>query len=40
MKMRKPKDDVWLADGEGYFVEEGPYRQHLQATNEVKQVKF
>jgi hypothetical protein len=40
MKMKKPKDDVWLSDGEGYVVGEGPYSQHLKDTVEMKQVKF
>jgi hypothetical protein len=40
MKMKGPKNDVWLSDGEGYMVKEGPYIQHLKETAEIKQVSF
>jgi hypothetical protein len=38
MKMRQPDGDVALTDGQGYFVEEAPYREHLQTATEIKQV--
>jgi hypothetical protein len=40
MKMKRPMDDVWLSDGEGYLVEERPYIKHLKETLEIKQVKY
>jgi hypothetical protein len=36
--MRKPDDDVGLIDGQGYMVEDAPYRAHLQASLESKEV--
>ena len=36
--MKRPKDDVWLSDGEGYMVEHEPYQDHLTKTIEAKQV--
>jgi len=38
MKMKNPKDDVPLTDGEGYMVKEAPYRQHLSESKEVSVV--
>lgn len=31
MKMRNPTDDVNLADGKGFFVEDKRYKKHLKA---------
>jgi hypothetical protein len=36
--MRKPDDDIGLIDGEGYMVENAPYRTHLQVSNESNEV--
>jgi hypothetical protein len=36
--MKNNADDVLLNDGEGYMVEWGPYRQHLDDSIETKQV--
>jgi hypothetical protein len=38
MKMRRPDDDVELADGLGFVVEDKPYRTHLSESKEIKQV--
>ena len=32
MKMRNPSDDVILADGKGFFVEDRRYKDHLKAS--------
>lgn len=32
MKMRNPSDDVRLADGKGFFVEDQRYKDHLRAS--------
>jgi hypothetical protein len=39
MKMRQPDGDVALTDGQGYFVEDAPYKQHLETATEIKQVR-
>ena len=36
--MKRPEFDVGLVDGEGYTVEDSPYRQHLRESIEYKQV--
>jgi hypothetical protein len=38
MKMRRPELDVALTDGNGYVVEDKPYRLHLSEAVEIKQV--
>lgn len=38
VRMRNPKDDVELTNGEGYMVEQKRYANHLAVTKEVKQV--
>lgn len=38
MKMRRPELDVVLTDGEGYFVEEAPYQEHLRDFQDIRQV--
>jgi hypothetical protein len=38
MKMRNPDDDVELADGLGFVVEDKPYKVHLSESKEIKQV--
>jgi hypothetical protein len=38
MRMKKSEDDVFLSDGEGYMVQWEPYKQHLDASVEAKQV--
>jgi hypothetical protein len=38
MKMRQPELDVVLTDGEGYFVEDAPYQNHLKEFTDIKQV--
>lgn len=30
MQMKKPLDDVHLADGHGFMVTDGPYKNHLK----------
>jgi hypothetical protein len=40
MLMKRPEDDVRLTNGEGYMVQEGPYRQHLKDAPEVKEVRL
>ena len=34
------KNDVTLGDGLSYFVEEGPYKEHLKSVIEVKDVRL
>jgi hypothetical protein len=36
--MRRPEDDVWLTNGEGYMVEDSRYKKHLAVSKEPKQV--
>lgn len=38
MKMKRSDDDVKLTDGEGYFVAEASYQQHLETAKGVKEV--
>ena len=38
LKMKNPEDDVFLADGHGYFTSKDLYRSHLQVVKEVKEV--
>lgn len=38
LKMRRPDLDLALTDGQGYVVEDFPYRQHLATAVEIKQV--
>jgi hypothetical protein len=38
MEMKNPEDDVWLTDGEGYFVSRASYAAHLKTAVPVKQV--
>jgi hypothetical protein len=38
MKMKNAKNDVWLADGNGYMVENKEYQEHLKKSDEVKEV--
>jgi transcriptional regulator of met regulon len=38
MKMKNAKNDVWLANGNGYMVENKEYREHLKKSDEVKEV--
>jgi len=38
VKMRRPEDDVWLTNGEGYLVEDSRYEKHLGVSKEPKQV--
>ena len=40
MKMKHPKQDVGLVDGEGYCAEEVAYREHLAVAIEHFQVWF
>ena len=38
MKMKRPELDVVLTDGEGYFVEDAPYQEHLRDFQDIRQV--
>jgi len=38
MLMKNPEDDVWLTDGEGYFVSRASFEAHLTTAVPVKQV--
>jgi hypothetical protein len=40
LKMKYPDDDVALADGLGFMVESGPYKEHISVSVESKQVCF
>lgn len=37
-RMKNPEDDLWLADGEGYFVGRKDYKEHLSAALETYEV--
>ena len=39
MKMKKPEDDVWIIDGEGYFASCKEYQYHVETAKYPKQVK-
>jgi hypothetical protein len=36
-RMKKSEDDVFLSDGEGYMVQSGPYKEHLDSLVETTQ---
>jgi hypothetical protein len=38
MKMKNAENDVWLANGNGYMVENHEYQEHLKKSDEVKEV--
>jgi hypothetical protein len=38
MQMKNPEDDVWLSDGQGYFVPNSSYEEHIQTAVPIKQV--
>jgi hypothetical protein len=38
MRMRRPEQDVILMDGHGFFVQDGPYQEHLRTARQYKQV--
>jgi hypothetical protein len=38
IRMKKPEDDVKLADGSGYMVQNGPYLTHLASATTIKEV--
>ena len=38
LKMKKPENDVALADGTGFMVTDKPYKEHLAAAKEIKGV--
>ncbi|KAI0955201.1 hypothetical protein AcW1_006851 [Taiwanofungus camphoratus] len=38
LKMRRPKNDVEITDGTGFFVADGRYKAHLQVAKELKGV--
>jgi hypothetical protein len=40
MKMCASSSDVRLTDGQGYFVEHGPYMQHLMMAKVTRPVRF
>ena len=40
MVMKNPSDDVWLVDGEGYFVSRAAYQKHIETAVTRKQVNF
>jgi hypothetical protein len=40
LKMRRPEDDVALADGTGFMVGDVDYKAHLKVAKEVKEVKL
>ena len=37
-KMRHPDDDVPLADGHAFMVQEAPYKEHLKTAKEYNEV--
>jgi len=38
MKMKCPEDDVWLLDGQGYFVNRDAYAEHIRTAVVLKEV--
>ena len=38
LKMRQPANDISIADGHGFMVTDGPYKQHLLEATEDRQV--
>ena len=38
--MRAPEKDVELMDGEGFFVQDAPYKEHLRTAFQTKQVRI
>lgn len=38
LKMRRPTDDIPLADGHGFMVTDGRYKEHLKAAVDVREV--
>ncbi len=40
MKMRNPEADPPLSDGHGFFVESGPYQDHLRSSNDTQSVRI
>jgi hypothetical protein len=40
MEMKNPEDDVWLSDGEGYFVPRAEYEEHIRTAITINQVIF
>ena len=38
--MRNPEEEVWLSDGDGYFVENTAYKEYVRTTSEQKQVRL
>jgi hypothetical protein len=38
MKMKNPDDDVRLTDGEGFFVSQSAYQEHLKTAVPIAQV--
>jgi hypothetical protein len=37
-KQKRPEDDVWLVDGEGFMVGRHPYVEHLKTAKVYKEV--
>lgn len=37
-RMKNPEEDVWLSDGEGYFVGRKDYQAHLKVGQNTRQV--
>ena len=38
LKIKKPEDNVWLADGHGFLVTESRYKKHLTVAKGQKKV--
>lgn len=38
--MKRPDDDVWLADGHGFMVGKTAYNEHLESAVDIRQVNF
>jgi hypothetical protein len=39
-KQRRPEDDTWLVDGEGFMVSRHPYVEHLKTAKVYKEVSY
>ena len=39
-KMRRPEDDVALADGHAFMVTDAPYKEHLKTAAEFREVRL
>ena len=39
LRMQNPEDDVAISDGHGYMVTSSPYKEHLKAATDTREVR-